>query len=63
MSTIKNLEEAKPIQASTLEFESITEDSVNLNIFIELMEKYNTIKDICPFLEKDFKDIIILKIN
>ena len=37
---------------------SITEDSVNLNIFIELMEKYNTIKDICPFLEKDFKDII-----
>ncbi len=22
------------------------------------MEKYNTIKDICPFLEKDFKDII-----
>ena len=28
------------------------------SIFIELMDKYNTIKDICSFLEKDFKDII-----
>ena len=33
-------------------------NNINLDIFIELMEKYNTIKDICPFLEKDFKDII-----
>ena len=30
----------------------------NLDIFIELMEKYNTIKDICPFLERDFKEIV-----
>ena len=29
-----------------------------MNSPIELMEKYNTIKDICPFLEKDFKEII-----
>ena len=37
---------------------SIKEDNINLDIFIELMEKYNTLKDICPFLEKDFKEII-----
>ena len=37
---------------------SIKEENANLGIFIELMEKYNTIKDICPFLEKDFKEII-----
>ena len=37
---------------------SIKEDNINLDIFIELMEKYNTLKDICPFLEKDFKDMI-----
>ena len=35
-----------------------TNNSLNLDIFIELMDKYNTIKDICSFLEKDFKDII-----
>ena len=34
------------------------ENNLNLDIFIELMDKYNTIKDICPFLEKDFKVII-----
>ena len=33
-------------------------DNIYLDIFIELMEKYNKIKDICPFLEKDFKEII-----
>ena len=33
-------------------------DNIYLDIFIELMEKYNKIKDICPFLEKDFKKII-----
>ena len=33
-------------------------NNLNLDIFIELMDKYNTIKDICSFLEKDFKDII-----
>ena len=37
---------------------SIKGDNINLDIFIELMEKYNTLKDICPFLEKDFKSII-----
>ena len=37
---------------------SIKEDNINLDIFIELMEKYNTLKDICPFLEKDFKEMI-----
>ena len=37
---------------------SIKEKNINLDIFIELMEKYNKIKDICPFLEKDFKGII-----
>ena len=37
---------------------SIKEDNINLDIFIELMEKFNKIKDICPFLEKDFKEII-----
>jgi len=37
---------------------SIKENNINLDIFIELMEKYNKIKDICPFLEKDFKGII-----
>ena len=37
---------------------STKEDNINLDIFILLMEKYNTIKDICPFLEKDFKEII-----
>ena len=36
----------------------IKEDNIYLDIFIELMEKYNKIKDICPFLEKDFKEII-----
>lgn len=36
----------------------ITENNIYLEIFIELMEKYNKIKDICPFLEKDFKEII-----
>ena len=35
-----------------------TTNNINLDIFIELMDKYNTIKDICSFLEKDFKDII-----
>ena len=35
-----------------------TSNNLNLDIFIELMDKYNTIKDICSFLEKDFKDII-----
>ena len=37
---------------------SIKENNINLDIFIELMEKYNKIKDICPYLEKDFKGII-----
>ena len=37
---------------------SFKNDNNYLDIFIELMEKYNTIKDICPFLEKDFKEII-----
>ena len=37
---------------------SIKEDNINLDIFIELMEKYNTLKDICSFLEKDFKEMI-----
>ena len=32
---------------------------LNLDIFIELMDKYNIIKDICQSLEKDFKKIII----
>ena len=30
----------------------------NLLIFTELLEKYKKIKDICPFIQKDFKDII-----
>ena len=37
---------------------SYENNNINLDIFIELMDKYNTIKDICPFLEKDFKEII-----
>lgn len=38
--------------------DSPPDNNLNLDIFIELMDKYNTIKDICSFLEKDFKDII-----
>lgn len=30
----------------------------NLLIFTDLLEKYKKIKDICPFIQKDFKDII-----
>ena len=30
----------------------------NLLIFTELLSKYNKIKDICPFIQKDFKEII-----
>ena len=41
-----------------LYLKSKNEEKIYLDIFIELMEKYNTIKDICPFLEKDFKEII-----
>ena len=41
-----------------LYLQSKNEEKIYLDIFIELMEKYNTIKDICPFLEKDFKQII-----
>ena len=37
---------------------SYENNNIYLDIFIELMDKYNTIKDICPFLEKDFKEII-----
>ena len=33
-------------------------NKINLDIFIKLMDKYNIIKDICQFLEKDFKKII-----
>ena len=33
-------------------------NKINLDIFIKLMDKYNIIKDICLFLEKDFKKII-----
>ena len=34
------------------------DNNINLDIFIELMDKYNIIKDICQYLEKDFKTII-----
>ena len=34
------------------------DNNINLDIFIELMDKYNIIKDICQYLEKDFKKII-----
>lgn len=30
----------------------------NLLIFTELLSKYKKVKDICPFIQKDFKDII-----
>ena len=30
----------------------------NIIIFIDLLCKYNKIRDICPFIEKDFKEII-----
>ena len=30
----------------------------NLLIFTDLLEKFKKIKDICPFIQKDFKDII-----
>ena len=43
MSTIKNLEEAKPIQASTLEFESTTEDSVKYLIKVTSFESKMTL--------------------
>ena len=37
---------------------SFHNNNINLDIFIELMDKYNIIKDICQYLEKDFKKII-----
>ena len=46
----------KSINQNNLSFDN--NNNINLDIFIELMDKYNTIKDICPFLEKDFKEII-----
>ena len=46
------------IKQKKISFEDNNNDNINLDIFIELMDKYNTIKDICPFLEKDFKEII-----
>ena len=44
------------IKEQNISFDNNT--NINFDIFIKLMDKYNTIKDICPFLEKDFKEII-----
>ena len=44
------------IKETKLSFED--NKNLNLDIFIELMDKYNIIKDICQSLEKDFKKII-----
>ena len=34
------------------------ENSNNFVIFIDLICKYNKIKDLCPFIEKDFKEMV-----
>ena len=44
------------IKEKQISFED--DNKINLDIFIKLMDKYNIIKDICLFLEKDFKKII-----
>ena len=49
-----NLKRLKSSEKKILNFDN----DKNLIIFIDLKEKYNRIKSICPLIEKDFKDII-----